>query len=404
MWRHASAPRLAGRFVTLLLIIVMVALAHVPHAFATPIAASWQPGTAQCTIANKDVTELSGLAASRNTPGGFFVHNDSGDQPATYLVRPDCVTALTVVVQDTVAFDWEDAAPTYLLGGTPTLLFGDIGDNLLIRDQLRVVEVIEPGDASSRADDEQSVRPYATYRVRYPTGRHDAEALFATPDRRLGIITKEADGIALVYLSVAALDPAQPAVDLVQVATIDLNAVWLSGQQLGARQLRVTAADLSPDGTQLAVRTTAGAWVWTVPGDNLDAASNGLWAEALRQPPVQTLSFPEMTQAEAIAFDASGRDIVSASEGNKPVLYKASGSRDHARAVSSNTPTTLAPSTTSTPDTTVISGDESPLQIGQPDTSSVVNRRVTVEAAILGTTLIVTIATGALILKRRRNN
>jgi hypothetical protein len=132
----------------------------------------------------------------------------------------------------------------------------------------------------------------------------DAEALFATPDRRLGIITKEADGIALVYLSVAALDPAQPAVDLVQVATIDLNAVWLSGQQLGARQLRVTAADLSPDGTQLAVRTTAGAWVWTVPGNNVDAASNGLWAEALRQPPVQTLSFPEMTQAEAIAFDA----------------------------------------------------------------------------------------------------
>ncbi len=308
--------------------------------------AQWKAGTPSCQIQNDAITELSGIAASQLAIGGWYVHNDSGDGPNAYLVDENCRTRATLRVAGTVAFDWEDASSTTLPDGRPSVMFADIGDNLTVRNTIRVVEIAEPSqlvDADQLAID---VVPYATYRISYPNDRHNAEALFVTPDRHLGIITKSESGKATVYLSADAASDAQQTLQLVGVASLDLTERWPSSPAPGARQLQVTAADMTPDGTLLVIRTTARAWVWRVPGDVPTDVEGDAWSQAMRQAPLTTIEFPQMTQAEAIAFDANGTNIVSASEGSRPQLMLARGSTPHGRVAS--TPTATAPPDSST--------------------------------------------------------
>ena len=75
----------------------------------------------------------------------------------------------------------------------------------------------------------------------------------------------------------------------------------------------MTGADVSADGTQLAVRAYAAVLLW-----NRDTASS-IWS------PFATGScagpLPIEVQGEAIAFRTDGRGYVTLSEGTNPVLH-----------------------------------------------------------------------------------
>src|ERR1041384_2212242 len=103
------------------------------------------PPTTIATIKEKSISESSGLAASRLTPGAYWTHNDSGDGPFIYSfdTRGDSLGIFRVTGAQ--ARDWEDIA----IGpgpqsNTPYLYIGDIGDNNSVRPDIVVYRVPEP--------------------------------------------------------------------------------------------------------------------------------------------------------------------------------------------------------------------------------------------------------------------
>src|ERR1044072_2383297 len=97
------------------------------------------PPTTLTTIKDKSISESSGLAASRSTPGAYWTHNDSGDGPFIYAfdTRGDSLGIFRVT--GAKAVDWEDMA-----ADKSYLYIGDIGDNNKARDEVVVYRVPEP--------------------------------------------------------------------------------------------------------------------------------------------------------------------------------------------------------------------------------------------------------------------
>lgn len=135
--------------------------------------------------------EASGLAVSIKNPGHLWTHNDSGGEPALYLINEKGGLVLTANLEGAVNFDWEDLAGD----GSGYLYIGDIGDNRAIRDFLIIYRVIEPeinGNLNQKVAFEKMV-------IQYEEGARDSETLMIDPfTKELVLLTKREENI-LVY-------------------------------------------------------------------------------------------------------------------------------------------------------------------------------------------------------------
>jgi hypothetical protein len=223
-------------------------------------------GPPNCRVTGKSVPlrelpEASGVAASRRTPGLFWAHNDSGD-PVIFGIDAAGAIKSRVRVTGAGVDDWEDIA----VGPCPQgscVYIADIGDNNRSRKQITLYRVAEPapGDAAtSRAE---------AFHAVYPDGPHDAEALFVSRESDVFLITKGDPG------SVALFKFPRP---LASGTTLPLQQI---GQPAGGAKTeakdRPTAADMSPDGRWVVVRTTD--WLAFYRTADLIA---GRWREAFR--------------------------------------------------------------------------------------------------------------------------
>jgi hypothetical protein len=131
-------------------------------------------------IAHELIGECSGIV---HHDGAFWVHNDSGDEPVLYRSTDLGFADATVLpVPGAEAVDWEEI--TVYEGD---LLVCDIGDNRRQRDDLRLYRVrYTPSGSESPG----RVTLVAAYPIRYPDGRHDAEACFVI-DGRVHIVGKD---------------------------------------------------------------------------------------------------------------------------------------------------------------------------------------------------------------------
>jgi hypothetical protein len=133
------------------------------------------------TIADPEINELSGLAASRLHPGVVFGINDSGGLPVVYALDESGATAARLRLEAIEARDWEALAPGWDADGRPTLWIGGIGDNLGNQERVRLLQIYEP---EVLADQSTAFREYW---ITYQDGPHNAEALLVHP--RTGEIT-----------------------------------------------------------------------------------------------------------------------------------------------------------------------------------------------------------------------
>ena len=138
------------------------------------------------TIKEKSISESSGLVASRSTPGAYWTHNDSGDGPFIYAFDTRGDSFGVFRVNGAEARDWEDiAAGPGPQANKSYLYIGDIGDNDAKRDEIVVYRVAEP-TLTATTRKLTKVRPGSTepaeaIRLKYPDGKHDAEALLVHP-------------------------------------------------------------------------------------------------------------------------------------------------------------------------------------------------------------------------------
>lgn len=262
--------------------------------------------------------EASGLVASRANPGLWWSHNDSLNRAVLFALDESGQTRARIDL-GIDAIDWEDIAIGPGEGGS-WLYLADTGNNLLWRRHPVIYRLREPVLPV--------VAPPAVERfeLRYPDGRHDAEALVVDPrSGDLYLLTKEFDYLARRGLPARVYRLPRPLVDggtLEFVAEIDFPAMLpllarpqdegLLAMDMGSL---VTAADISPAGDAIAILTYKGAWLWRIgEGESL--------AQALEHAPC-SLPVTLGGQSEAIGFSVDGHDYVTTSEGLHAVLYKA---------------------------------------------------------------------------------
>jgi hypothetical protein len=186
------------------------------------------------------IPEASGIVKSRRHPGIFWVHNDSGNAPLLFAVRSDgrIVRRFRLAIPN---LDWEDIATD----DQGHLYLGDIGNNSgLLR--VRTIYQLDEPDPSLPEDRDRDVPLTAVGTMTYalpPSNRFDAEGLVY--DRGTAIVVaKYLDGREAELFAVAGHPRPSPAAGASPVRSI--------GKLPGFTE-PVTGADLSEDGTLLAV-------------------------------------------------------------------------------------------------------------------------------------------------------
>ena len=262
--------------------------------FATAVPGTLPPAQpSQCKpdrdlVRVAELPEASGIAVSRRVPGRLWAHNDSG-QPT--LVALDARGAVTGRLQISGAKveDWE-AIAVGPCGSNSCIYVADIGDNDANRQRVTIYRVPEP------AAGEQSAAAEVVH-ASYPDGAHDAEALLATPEGNLFIVTKGETGPVGLYRFPREINAG---------ATVKLEAVG-QGTQPG-RDGRITDGSMSPDGQWIVLRTLK--YVTFHRAKELLA---GNWREA-RRVPLDSLGEP---QGEGVALAADNVLYVVGEGGGK---------------------------------------------------------------------------------------
>jgi hypothetical protein len=251
------------------------------------------------TVGTEDLTEVSGIALSRQSEGVLWAHNDSGGAAEVFAVGLDGADRGRVAIEGVEAFDWEDMALAPGPDGADRLYLGDIGDNNGARDEIVVHRLAEPPvpPAGIAAGTTAGAEPLT---LTYADGPRDAETLLADPSTGdLLVVSKQWDGGAVgVYRVPAEATPGTP-VAMERVGDVPA----LAGEM-------VTGGDVSPDGSLVALRTYFGVQVW-------DRGAGQTVADALAGEPCDAPA-PFEVQGEALAFTPDGRGYVTIAEGASP--------------------------------------------------------------------------------------
>jgi hypothetical protein len=251
----------------------------------------------------RGLSELSGLAASPTDPDVFWTHNDSGNAPRLFAFAADGAPLGALRLSGVKGVDLEDlaAAPCPDRSG-PCLWLADTGDNQRSRRSVAVHAIPEPkvSRGAPLARDAKAA-PGWRFVVRYPDGPVDSEALFVLPDASAFYLV-EKTGAATARLFRRSAEPGGT-----QEAQV-VARIPAPGPGSGfARQ--ITGADLHPGGQALVLRTYAAVIEYRLEGV-ADLARLGTLAPALVNP-IGPLEEP---QGEAVAYDGTGRGLLTVSE------------------------------------------------------------------------------------------
>jgi hypothetical protein len=258
-------------------------------------------------LGDLELIELSGLVASRASPGVLYAHNDSGDTARFFAMDTDAKPLGRFELDGATANDWEDMSIGPCPSGT-CLFLGDIGDNRRVRTDYAVYRVTEPVVSAGAPVGTVKVA-YERFAYQYPAAeKHNAETLFTHPvSGEVYIVNKQSAGEpSLVFKFPMPMDASTTAT-LIKVAELKVPE---------PKDQALTGGGLSPDGNALLLRMynrlvelklTAGS-----PFEEIFAAS------AINVP------VSAEQQGEAVAWRADGRGYFTASEevGVKPTLNK----------------------------------------------------------------------------------
>lgn len=267
-----------------------------------PADAAMAPGAAQlCVVADKRISESSGIALSRRQPDAVWIHNDSGDRARLFLVGLDGQTRGVLLLSGVRAFDWEDMC-AFTAEGTPWLLVGDVGDNSRSRalsgdkgpsQPCRLLLFPEP-EMKGAADQEADAVTIISFE--YEDGPHNCESVAVDAERgeillvsktKLG--TGDVTGVYMMPLTLAA------------------GTVTATARRIGTLGIDMAMGmDITADGRRMAV---------LAPGDALcvERREGESWEEALKRPP-RSVPLPERENGETLCFGRTRDELLLNSE------------------------------------------------------------------------------------------
>ncbi len=208
---------------TNLIILCLVAIACGPALKELPYSKKFSNKEIIGQSNDERLQEASGLAISFENPGHLWTHNDSGGEPALYLINEKGDLVMTADLPGATNRDWEDIAISR--DGSGYLYIGDIGDNRAVRESLTIYRVIEPKLDSSEI---QTVA-FEQMVIQYKEGARDSETLMVDPfTQNLVLLTKREDNILIYSFAFEAgakkILKSRGKMDLTQLTAGDIHA------------------------------------------------------------------------------------------------------------------------------------------------------------------------------------
>lgn len=261
-------------------------------------------------VTTPEITEASGIVASRQNPGVLWTHNDSTFPGSIFAIATNGTYLGRYYLPPIFFGNFEDIAVGP--GSNPEhhyIYLADIGDNFATRASVRVLRFPEPAVYLSFSNTPM-VRPLPGLQeleLTYPDGPYDAEALMIDPLTGDLFIATKATNSARIYMTTREkMDRGGP---------VQLTFVRELSSGNGLRS--VAAGDISFDGRLICMRRNGRAWSWTRSASQ--SVSNALAATGTTQP---VATNPEDPNGEAIGFHATGLGYFTISEGAaQPVYY-----------------------------------------------------------------------------------
>ena len=259
-------------------------------------------------IKTNEITESSGLVASRCQENVFWTHNDSGDGAFVFALDATGDKLGVWAVKNAKNRDWEDLATIKNQNGECFLYIGDIGDNEGKRNELTVYLVKEPtvsgADKTSSRKNPSATESADAIKIQYPDSRYDAETLLVHPQSGdIYILTKRLRDAAAVY-KLSKNYSLSKTNRLEKIADFTVPSIPNGF---------LTGGDVSSDGKRVIVCDYLVAYEIVLP----DRAKNfdDIWRE---KPLIVELG--EREQGEAISYSADDKAIFATSEKmNSPI-------------------------------------------------------------------------------------
>lgn len=236
-------------------------------------------------LARTDLYEISGVAASRINPGVLYIHNDSGNPNQVYLTDGAGANKGTLTLTSVGNRDWEDiAVGPGPVAGVNYVYVGDIGDNNSNNSSVFIYRFPEPNLAGKTLPFIADIPAVDIIELKYPDGPRNAETLMVDPLTKDIYIASKESNVCKIYVARYPQSTASATV-MTPVVQLYFN--------------KATAGDISPDGTEILLRSNELIWYWKLPsGTNVSA---GL----LTKPQVAPY-FNNEPQGEGVGFAADG--------------------------------------------------------------------------------------------------
>ncbi|MFQ3670670.1 MAG: hypothetical protein SNJ84_04355 [Verrucomicrobiia bacterium] len=265
----------------------------------------------RAVIDHPELTEISGMAASRLRADTVWVVNDSGHGPRVYAIDRQGRSLGSAEVGEASNRDWEDLA-SFVWRGRSYLAIADIGDNRGRRSRVSIYIVPEPRFKGGRVA-EGRVVPVRTVVFTYPDGPRDAEGLGVDVQRERFVVLSKRERVPTFYEVPLGLGRERGPFVARPVGR------WRSPSVVGRLFIRSpesaplvaqmpTGLDLAPDGRSLVVLDYLRVWWFRGVGRELPGEQ------------VEALPLHGLDQAEAVCFSADGREVWVTTEGHPAPL------------------------------------------------------------------------------------
>jgi hypothetical protein len=262
---------------------------------------AFDSGSVVGQIDNPLLDEVSGITASYQTPKTIWVEEDSGNPNSISLLTTSGKFLGDVSIEFVANRDWEDMSISNgPINGAHYIYLADIGDNKKQYNTKYIYRFPEPIVTLSSSPFHSHLSSYDIISFTLPDGIKNCEAVMIDP-ATLDIYVISKDDEATIYVA-RYPQPINTSFILEKVGTLPI--------------FKVTAADISPDGTEILIKNYTQIFYWK---RNLNSSISS----TLKQQPT-ILPYQIEPQGESICFAADNSGFYTTSEkidASAPLIY-----------------------------------------------------------------------------------